>query len=153
MLEGEPRFTNRKWMTERVGHVSLFVTPWTGSLPGSSVHGILWTRTLVWVAVPFCRGSSQPRDQTQDFHIAGGFFIVWATREAWKGSLSLIGPEEHSQHPSSGHTWRSRQSAERGRTWSTSIYGGLWVGFWGWGQISPFKPKERGSGKPRRGHI
>ena len=34
------------------------------SLPGSSVHGILQARIL-WVAMPFCRGSSQPRDQTR----------------------------------------------------------------------------------------
>ena len=37
------------------------------SLPGSSVHGILQARILEWVAVPFSRGSSQSRDQTQDF--------------------------------------------------------------------------------------
>ena len=29
---------------------------------GSSVHGILQTRILEWVAIPFSRGSSQPRD-------------------------------------------------------------------------------------------
>ena len=34
------------------------------SLPGSSEHGILQTRILDWVAMPFSRGSSQPRDQT-----------------------------------------------------------------------------------------
>ena len=33
--------------------------------PGSSVHGILKTRTLVWVAIPFSMESSQPRDRTQ----------------------------------------------------------------------------------------
>ena len=37
-------------------------------------HGILQARILKWVAVPFSRGSSQPRDRTQVFHIAGGFF-------------------------------------------------------------------------------
>ena len=31
-------------------------------LPGSSVYGILQARILEWVAVPFSRGSSQPRD-------------------------------------------------------------------------------------------
>ena len=31
---------------------------------------ILQARILEWVAVPFSRGSSQPRDQTQVFHIA-----------------------------------------------------------------------------------
>ena len=30
------------------------------SLPGSSVHGILWTRILEWVAISFSRGSSLP---------------------------------------------------------------------------------------------
>ena len=33
-------------------------------LPGSSVHGILQVRILEWVAVPFSRGSPQPRDRT-----------------------------------------------------------------------------------------
>ena len=37
-----------------------------------TVHGILQVRILEWVAVPFSRGSSQPRDQTQVSHIAGG---------------------------------------------------------------------------------
>ena len=31
----------------------------------SMVHGILQARILKWVAFPFIRGSSQPRDQTQ----------------------------------------------------------------------------------------
>ena len=31
--------------------------------PGSSVHGIFQARILEWVAIPFFRGSSQPRDQ------------------------------------------------------------------------------------------
>ena len=44
------------------------------SLLGSSVRGILQARTLEWVATPFSRGSSQPRDQTQVSLIAGGFF-------------------------------------------------------------------------------
>ena len=34
-------------------------------LTDSSVHGILQTRILEWVAIPFSRGSSQPRDRTQ----------------------------------------------------------------------------------------
>ena len=31
----------------------------------SPVHGILQARILEWVTIPFSRGSSQPRDQTQ----------------------------------------------------------------------------------------
>ena len=56
--------------------------PMDCSPPGSSVHGILQTRIVEWVAIPFSRGSSRPRDQTQVYCIAGRFFTIWATREA-----------------------------------------------------------------------
>ena len=56
--------------------------PMDCSLPGSSVHGILQARIMEWVAIPFSRRSSQPRDRTQASHIAGRFFTVWATRES-----------------------------------------------------------------------
>ena len=52
------------------------------SPPGSSVHGTLQARIIEWVAIPFSRGSSQPRGRTQVFCIAGRHFIFWATREA-----------------------------------------------------------------------
>ena len=47
-----------------------------------TVHGILQAKILDWIAFPFCRGSSQPRDWTQVSCIAGRFFPSWATREA-----------------------------------------------------------------------
>jgi len=53
-----------------------------------TVHGILQARILEWVAITFSRGSSQPKDWTQDSCIPGGFFTCWATREAkeyWSG--------------------------------------------------------------------
>ena len=46
------------------------------SPPGSSVHGILQARILEWVAIPFSRGSSRPRDRIQVPCSAGGFFTV-----------------------------------------------------------------------------
>ena len=46
----------------KVTRVQLFMTPWPS---GSSVHEILQASILEWVAIPFSRGSSQPRDQTQ----------------------------------------------------------------------------------------
>ena len=46
------------------------------------VHEILQARILEWVAFPFSRGSSQPRDQTQVSRIASGFFTNWAMRES-----------------------------------------------------------------------
>ena len=60
----------------------------TLSPPGSSVHGILQARIQEWVAMSSSRGSPQPRYCIQVFHIAGGLFTIWATREAheyWSG--------------------------------------------------------------------
>ena len=57
--------------------------PMDCSPPGSSVHGAcLEARILEWVAISFSRGSSQPRDRTQDSRITGRHFNLWATREA-----------------------------------------------------------------------
>ena len=42
------------------------------SLPGSSAHEILQARILEWVAVPFSRGSDQPRDRTSVSCIVSG---------------------------------------------------------------------------------
>ena len=61
--------------------------PMDCSLPGSSVHGILQARMLEWVAIPFSRESSQPRDRTQAFCIAGGFFTIWAILQLIERSL------------------------------------------------------------------
>ena len=58
------------------------VAPWCPTLCNPMdyrVHGILQARILEWVAFPFSRGSSQPRNQTQVSHAAGRFFISWAT--------------------------------------------------------------------------
>ena len=50
--------------------------PMDCSSPGSSVHGIHQARILEWVTIPFSKGSSRPRDQTQVSRIAGGFWVV-----------------------------------------------------------------------------
>ena len=52
--------------------------PMVCSPPGSSVHWILQARILEWVAIPFSKRSSQPRDRTQVSCIAGRFFTVLA---------------------------------------------------------------------------
>ena len=51
-------------------------------LPGSSVYGISQARILEWVAIPFSRGSSQPRDRTHVSFIGRRILHHWATREA-----------------------------------------------------------------------
>ena len=40
------------------------------SSPGSSVHEILQARIWEWVAIPLCRGSSQPRDQSHISYVS-----------------------------------------------------------------------------------
>ena len=62
----------------------------TVDLPVSSVHGILQARILEWVAIPFSKGSSWPRDRTQVSCTAGRHFNLWATREALWLNISFI---------------------------------------------------------------
>ena len=53
--------------------------PLVSSPPGFSVRGILQARILEWVAMPFSRGSSWPRDQTHFSCVsctAGRFFAA-----------------------------------------------------------------------------
>ena len=75
-----------KWKS--LSCVQLFETPWTKQV----VYWILQARILEWVAFPFSRGSSQPRNQTQVSHIAGEFFTSWTTgkhKNTGVGILSL----------------------------------------------------------------
>ena len=75
-----------KWKWSEVKVVQL--CPALCNLLDYTVRGILQARILDWVAFPFSRGSSGPRDGTQVSSIAGGFFTSWATREAqeyWSG--------------------------------------------------------------------
>ena len=75
----------------------------------------LQARILEWVAVPFSRESSQPRDRTQVSHMAGGFLTSWATREAQKMRIPewiqiKVGTESLwasfvSRNSSSSHGW------------------------------------------------
>ena len=80
----------QRWSTfERGRKVKVSVTqsgpilcdPMSCSPPGSSVRGIFQAGILEWVAIPFSRGSSQPRNWTQVSSIAGRFFTIWKTRE------------------------------------------------------------------------
>ena len=88
------------------------------SPPGSSVPGILQARILEWVAIPFSRGSSQPWDQTQVYCTAGGFFTVWASREAQRMLEWVALP------------FSRGSSQPRGRTWVSCLAGGFLVTVW-----------------------
>ena len=74
------------WFSRQV--VSDSCDPMDCSLSGSSVHGILQTRMLEWVAISFSRGSSWPRNRTRASCIAGRWFTNWATKEAFSSLTS-----------------------------------------------------------------
>ena len=85
----------------------------SGSLPGSSLCGILQARVLEWVAIPFSIGSSQLRDQTWFSHTAGRF-IVWAAREA-QGSQKQV------SFPLPTHFTDEKTEAQRGKATCHSL--------------------------------
>ena len=118
----------------------------TAAIMDYTVHGMHQTRILEWIAFPFSRGSSQPRDWIQVSCIAGGFFTSWATREAqeyWSrqpipspGDLPTPGikpgspalqadslPTELSGKPKVGRG----EEAEEGNVVSVFSFQGLWV--------------------------
>ena len=72
---------------------SCLENPRDGGAWWAAIYGVAQSRTVrtkwhwsdlvvVVVAIPFSRGSPQPRDQTQVSRIAGKFITIWATREA-----------------------------------------------------------------------
>ena len=70
----QPRSCSLVPESESVSHSVVSDSLWPHGLyspPGSSVHGVLQARILEWVAIPFSRGSSQPRDWTQISYTAG----------------------------------------------------------------------------------
>ena len=70
-----PLLFYEKWKWKSLSCVWLFGTPMD-----YTVHEILQARILEWVAFPFSRGPSQPRDWTQVSHTAARFFTSWATK-------------------------------------------------------------------------
>ena len=78
---------------ELLSHAQLFVIPQTVAHQALLSMGILQERILGWVAMPSSRESSQPKDQTQVFCIAGKLFTIWTTRKPKNtgvGSLYLL---------------------------------------------------------------
>ena len=93
--------------------IQLFALPWTVAHPDPLSTG--FSRPLEWVAIPFSRRSSQPRDRTWDSSIAGRFLtILWLdvcnySFSAWKsnGQLKLHWTDQDhecsSYNPHSSH--------------------------------------------------
>ena len=97
------------------------------------VHGILQARILDWVAFPFSRGSSQPRDWTQVPHITGRCFTSWAPREALGFIWSKL--KNHQWIFSQGGTWHARRQVLQS-SWEemTELY---WFFPLGFGSLCP----------------
>ena len=72
--------------------------PMDCSLPGSSVHGIFQARILEWVAFPFSRRSSWPRDWTWVSRVVGRHFTIWATKKSERGELKNWLKTQHSEN-------------------------------------------------------
>ena len=71
-----------------------------------TVHGILQARTLEWVAFPFSRESSQPRDQTQVPYIEVDSLptVLWGKQKAkqrseWPRKPWWCGHSPRARHP------------------------------------------------------
>ena len=74
----------------RFSHVWLFATLWTIAHQAPLSMEFSRQELLEWVAIPFSRGPSWPRDRTWVSCIAGRFFTVWTIREApWPRLLLL----------------------------------------------------------------
>ena len=98
---------------------SVVCNPMDCTPPGSSVHGILQARILEWIAIPFFRGFSWPRNQTQVSCLAGRFFTIWATREALKGWEQVLNPVTSILIRRRENTQKQRRPCEdEGRDWS-----------------------------------
>ena len=81
--------------------------PMDRSPPSSSVHEILQARTLEWVAMPFSRASSQPRDRT----------CVFCLLHGQAGSLSLVPPGKPPCHIPPIKSWLGKMLFRDPSTW------------------------------------
>ena len=90
------------WVKDAQLCLTLF-DPMDCSPPGSSVHGTLQAKILEWVAIPFSRGSSQPRDWTLQadslpseppgkpfYGPAAKYYSLKTENSCWKGGIRCL---------------------------------------------------------------
>ena len=96
--------TEKNDVVQSLSRVQLFVTPSTAACQASLSFTVSWNllklcplsrwilqaRILEWVALPFSRGSSWPRDPTQVSYIASRFFTVWASETFTENDIMIL---------------------------------------------------------------
>ena len=80
MLSFKPGFHSALSLSSSDSLVPLYFLPWGWCHFHPHIWDYWYFSRQKWVAFPFSRGSSQPRDCTHVSHTAGGFFTSWATR-------------------------------------------------------------------------
>ena len=97
------------------------------SPPGASVHGIFQARILGWVAIPFSRESSQPKDRTRVSCTAGRRFYHLSHQGSRRGiqpQTSVVGGGNCG--PAQGHTG-TRAGAPRTACALHGIHSGILI--------------------------
>ena len=96
--------------------------PMDCSPPGSSVHGIPQTRVLEWVAIPFSRGPSRPRDGPQVSGMADALGHCGAEKMAADHPVPKCdGPRHPGLHPASTRRAWSQQRLRARPHWPQSL--------------------------------
>lgn len=77
-------------VVSRFNCIWLFATLWDCSQPGSTVHGILISRTLEWIAI-LSSGSSQPRIETVS-SVAPAYmqYVIYIYIYIWSGLNTIF---------------------------------------------------------------
>ena len=99
------------------------------SPPGSSVHGILQTRVLQWVAMPSSRGSSWPRNRT----------LISLRLLHWQAGSSLTAPPGSPYLVESQEAWWESVAPGEVSAWAAPLETGSWSSSPSHGPGSPWR--------------
>ena len=102
----------KKWRWKSLSHVRLIATPWTACQTPLPME-ILQARILESVVISFSRGSSQPKDPTEVFCIAGRLLAILA--DNWEGQFLgrlIRSPGFPRRRKGVSESWRRRKESE-----------------------------------------